>query len=77
MTLQKWCVKSTDFTALQNMGLAIEHTCELQETDLTMFTHTCVGAQLTFTSTGSIDMTEWQTRWWLDFIETQKTKSGT
>ena len=40
------------------MGLAIEHTCELQETDLTMFTHTCVGAQLTFTSTGSNDMTE-------------------
>ena len=59
------------------MSLAIEHTCGLQETDLTMFTHTCVGAQLTFTSTGSNDMTEWQTRWWSDFVETQKIRSGT
>ena len=62
-----------DFTALQtlkeravlkliNMGFAKEDTSKLQETYLTTRTRTCIGAKLTFTDTGSNDMTELQTR---------------
>ena len=42
------------------MGFAKKETCKLQETDLTMFTGTSIGAKLTFT--GSNDMTKLQTR---------------
>ena len=42
------------------MGFGKEDTRKLQETDLTTFTRTCIGAKLTFT--GSNDMTELQTR---------------
>ena len=48
-----------------------------QETDLTKFTLTFTGAELTFTGAGSNDITDLQTRWWLDFIETLKTRSDT
>ena len=44
------------------MGFAKEDTRKLQET----FTSTCIGAKLTFTGTGSNNMTELQTRWWFD-----------
>ena len=44
------------------MGFAKEDTRELPEKDLTSFTRTCIGAKLTFTGTGSNDMTELQTR---------------
>ena len=40
------------------MGFAKEDTRKLQET----FTSTCIGAKLTFTGTGSNNMTELQTR---------------
>ena len=49
--------------------------CKLQETDLTMFTCTCIGAKLTFTATDSSDMTELQTRWSY-YVETLKKRSG-
>ena len=62
-----------DFTALQtlkeravlkliNMGFAKEDTSKLQETYLTTCARTCMVAKLTFTDTGSNDMTELQTR---------------
>ena len=44
------------------MGFAKEDAPKLQETDLTMFTRTCIGAKLTFTGTGLNNMTELQTR---------------
>ena len=44
------------------MGFAKEDTGKLQETDLTTFTCTCIAAKLTFTGTGSNNMTELQTR---------------
>ena len=59
------------------MGFAKEDTLKLQETDLTMFTRTCIGAKLTFIGTGLNNMTELQTRWWLDFVDTLKTRSDT
>ena len=88
MTLPIWRVELTDFTALQtfkdptvfkliNMGFSKEDTRKLQETDLTMFTRTCIGTQFTFTSTCSNNMTELQIKWLLDFAETLKTRSGT
>ena len=88
MSLGIWCVEVMDFTALQtlkertvlkliNMGFAKEDTSKLQETYLTTCTRTCIGAKLTFTDTGSNDMTELQTRWWLDCVETLKTRSDT
>ena len=84
--LQIWCAKLTDFTALQtfkewaafkliNMDFAKEDARKLQETDLTIVTRTCTGTKLTFTGTGSNDTTELQTRSWLDFVETLKTRS--
>ena len=42
------------------MGFSKEDTRKLQETDLTMFTRTCIGTQFTFTSTCSNNMTELQ-----------------
>ena len=44
------------------MDFAREDTRKLQETDLTTFKPTCIGAKLTFTGTGLNDMTELQTR---------------
>ena len=44
------------------MGFDKEDTRKLQETELTTCTQTCTGAKLTFTGTGSNDMTELQTR---------------
>ena len=58
---------------VQETGL----TTILQETGLTTFARTQAGAKLTFTGTDLNDMTEFQTRWWLDFIETLKTRSDT
>ena len=59
------------------MCFAREDTRKLQETDLTTFTHTYIGAKLTFTGTGLNNMTELQTSWWLGCVETLKTRSGT
>ena len=39
------------------MGFAREDTRKLQETDLTTFTRTCLGAKHTFTGTGLNNMT--------------------
>ena len=69
VTLRIWCVELTDFTALQtfkkrtvfkqiNMGFARKDTRKLQETNLTTFTRTCIGAKFTFTGTGLNDMTD-------------------
>ena len=43
------------------MGFAREDTRKLQQTDVTTFTSTCIGAKVTFTGTGLNDMTELQT----------------
>ena len=59
------------------MGFAREDTRKLQETDLTTFTRTCLGAKHTFTGTGLNDMTWLQISWWLGCAETLKTRSGT
>ena len=56
------------------MGFTKGDTSKLQETDLTTFTRTCVGTKLTFTGTGSNNMTELQTRWWLDDKQTLSDK---
>ena len=88
VSLQIWCVELTNFTALQifqertvfkykNMGFARGDRRKFEETDLTTFTYTCIGANLTFTGTGLNDMTELQISWWLGCIETLKTRSGT
>ena len=44
------------------MAFTKEDTRKLQETDLSTFTRTCIGAKLTFTGAGSNNMTELQTR---------------
>ena len=56
------------------MGFAREDTRKLQETDLTKFTRTCIGAKLTFTGTG---LNRYRIRLWSDFVEILKTRSGT
>ena len=48
------------------MGFAKEDTRKLQETDLTTFTRTCIGAKLTFTGTGLNNLTKLKARWCLD-----------
>ena len=57
------------------MGFAKEDTYKLQGTDLSTFTHTYSHAKLTFIGTGSNDMTELQTRLWLNFVDTLKARS--
>lgn len=59
------------------MGSAEEDSRKLKETDLTAVTRTCIGAKLTVTGTGFNDMAELQTRWWLDCVDTLKTRSDT
>ena len=47
------------------MGFARKDTRKLQETDLTAFTRTCIGAKFTFTGTGLNNMTDklcWDTK---------------
>ena len=57
------------------MGFAREDTHKLKEMDITTFTRTCIGAKLSFTGTGLNEMTELQTNWWLDCVETLKSRS--
>lgn len=86
--LQIWCAGLTDFTALQtfkdgtvfkliNMSSHKKDTCKWQEMDLTTFTCIWISAKLTFIAIDSNNMTEFQTRWLLDFVETLKTRFNT
>ena len=44
------------------MGFSKEDTRKLQGVNLNTLTRTCIGEKITFTGTGSNDMTELQTR---------------
>lgn len=85
--LQIWCA-GLDFTALQtfkdgtafkliNMSSHKKDTCKWQEMDLTTFTCICISAKHTFIAIDSNNMTEFQTRWLSDFVETLKTRFNT